>query len=62
MADIIKFEEAEDNSCIICGDKFPAHLNKMVIMRTINNENLISCTVCDECLARMASDIISGIT
>ncbi len=58
MSDIVKIEATDDNSCLVCGDREPAHLNKMSIMRTIKNENIISFDVCDECLGRMAHDII----
>lgn len=32
--------------------------NKLSIMRTIRNENIISFTICDECLGKVAHDLI----
>ena len=58
LSDIVKVESTDDRSCLVCGNREPAHLNKISIMRTIRNENIISFTICDECLGRIAHDII----
>lgn len=62
MSDIVKIEATVDRSCLVCGNRESAHLNKISIMRTMRNENIISFTICDECLGKVAHDIIEHIS
>lgn len=58
MADILKFRAAESESCLICGDKEPGHLQQITINRTKTGDNIISFCVCDECIAHMANEMV----
>lgn len=58
LSDIVKIEATADRSCLVCSNRESAHLNKISIMRTIRNENIISFTICDECLGKAAHDLI----
>lgn len=62
MSDIVKIEATVDRSCLVCGNRESAHLNKISIMRTMRNENIISFTICDECLGKAAHDLMEHMS
>lgn len=62
MADIVQFRKPKGHSCcVVCLDKEPAHLNDMIINNIRGSQSITSFTICDECLARMVSDIIKYV-
>lgn len=62
LSDIVKIEATTDRSCLVCSNRESAHLNKISIMRTIRNENIISFTICDECLGKAAHDLMEHMS
>lgn len=52
---VLEFEKTDDSTCLICGEK--SVIQKMKIMRTKRNENLVSFPVCEKCLKIMETNL-----
>lgn len=61
MANILEFTQTEDCSCLICGDKKPGHLQKIKIKRPNQKDNVVAFTICDECIAKMANEMVEYV-
>jgi hypothetical protein len=53
---MLKFENSESSSCIICNKK-DGHRVKIKIMRTFNDQNLVTFDICTDCLEEMYGDV-----
>ena len=58
--DIINITVNEDSFvCLICGNRNTSELKKLEITRSINSQNVVSFTICGNCLLKLKNELNS---